>query len=100
MTNRVGEFSFFPKCTLFFISNTFISNARLNLANNQENAMQHPEAELLTFENYSRSSCTLPTKNNSTYSKKEAVEQVSLFHEIIRLIIMKMELKMKNISHR
>ena len=46
------------KCryTLFFISNTFISNARLKLATNQEKAKQYPEDELLLFENYSLSS--------------------------------------------
>ena len=38
--------------TFFFISNTFISNARLKLAQNQTNAKQHPEAELLLYENY------------------------------------------------
>ena len=54
----------------FFVSNTFISNARLKLAKNQANAKQHPEAELLLFENYSHSSSTLSSKNNSTYSKK------------------------------
>ena len=32
--------------TLFFISNTFTSNARLKLAKNQANANQHPKAEL------------------------------------------------------
>ena len=36
--------------TLFFISNTFISNARLKLAKNHANAKQHPEAELLLCE--------------------------------------------------
>ena len=49
----------------FFIKNTFISNARLKLAKNQANAKQHPEAELLLFENYSQ-----PSKTNRTYSKK------------------------------
>ena len=39
--------------TLYLISNTFISNARLKMAKTQENAKQHPEAELLLFENYS-----------------------------------------------
>ena len=39
-----------------FLSNTFISKARLNLAINQANAKQHYEAELLLFENYSHSS--------------------------------------------
>ena len=54
----------------FFISNTFISNARLKLAKNQANAKQHPEAELLTSENYWHSSSTLSSNNNRTYSKK------------------------------
>ena len=40
---------------------------------------QHPEAERLLFENYSHSSSTLSSKNNWTYSKKEAKEQVSLY---------------------
>ena len=38
--------------TRFFISNTFISNARLKLAKNQTKAKQNLEAELLLFENY------------------------------------------------
>ena len=54
--------------TLFLISNTFISNARLKLAKKEVNAKQHPDAELLLFENYSHSSYT--SKNNGTYSKK------------------------------
>ena len=33
----------------FYISNTFISNARLELAKNQANAEQQPEAQLLPF---------------------------------------------------
>ena len=37
--------------TLFFISNTFISNARLKLAKNHAKAKQHLGAELLLFEN-------------------------------------------------
>ena len=51
----------------FFISNIFIGNARLKFAKNQANAKQHPEAEPLLFENYSRSSSTLSSKNNKTY---------------------------------
>ena len=54
----------------FFISNTFISNARLKLAENQANAKQQPEAELLLFENYSHSLSTLSSKNNRIYSEK------------------------------
>ena len=56
--------------TLFFISKTFISNARLKLVKNQANAKQHTEAELLLSENYSHSLHTLSFKNNGTYSKK------------------------------
>ena len=47
----------------FFISNTFISNARLKLAKNQAKTKQNPEAELLQFENYSLASSTLSSKN-------------------------------------
>ena len=54
----------------FFISNTFISNVKLKLAKNQANFKQHPQAELLLFENYLHSSLTLSSKNNRTYSKK------------------------------
>ena len=54
----------------FFISNTFISNARLKLAKNQAKAKQHPEDELLVFENYSLSLSTLSIKNNRRHSKK------------------------------
>ena len=55
---------------LFFISNTFISNVRLKLAKTQVNAKQHPEAELLLFQNYSNSPSTLSSKKNEAYSKK------------------------------
>ena len=42
--------------TYFFISNTFISKARLKLAKSQANAKQHLEARLFLFdENYSYS---------------------------------------------
>ena len=37
----------------FFISSTFINNAKLKLAKNQAKAKQNPETELLLFENYS-----------------------------------------------
>ena len=54
---------------MFFISNNFISNVRLKLTENQANAKQYAEAELLLFENYSYASSTLPSKNNGTYPK-------------------------------
>ena len=61
---RFSSFQIFFEYTLFFISNTFIRNARLKLAKNQANAKQHPEAELLLFENYSHSLSMLSSKNN------------------------------------
>ena len=59
----------------FLISNTFISNVRLKLTK----ARQHPEAELLLFENYLLSSSSLSFKNNKRYSKKCTKKQVRLF---------------------
>ena len=42
---------FYSRYTLFFfISNTFISNARLKLAKNQADTKQHPEVKLLLFD--------------------------------------------------
>ena len=54
----------------FLISNTFTSIVSLKLPKNQANAKQHPETELLVFENYSLSSFALSSKSNRTYSKK------------------------------
>ena len=50
----------------FFISNTFKSN-QTETGKNQANAKQHPETELLLFENYSHSLSVLSSKNNSAY---------------------------------
>ena len=63
----------------FFISNTFMSNVRLKYPKNQANTKHHPQAEYLLFENYSHSSSTFSSKNNSTYSKKKDTEQVCLY---------------------
>ena len=41
----------FRMYTCFFISITFVSNVRLKLTKNEANAMQHPEAKFLLFEN-------------------------------------------------
>ena len=62
--NRFCFLFYFFSCsyvnyTLFFISNTFISNTRLKLAKNPADAKQNPEAELLVLENYSHSTFTL-----------------------------------------
>ena len=60
-----------------------MSNSRLKLAKNQSKAKQHPEAELLLFENYSLSSSTLSPNNNREYSKKGAKNKCVCFNEIL-----------------
>ena len=55
---------------VIFVGNIFISNTCLKLVQNQVNAKQHSDAELLQFENYSYLSSTLSFKSNITYSKK------------------------------
>ena len=82
---------------LFFISNTFINNFKLKLAKNQAKAKQHPEAELLLFENYSLLSSKLSSKNSRRYSKKYTKTSASVLMRL--LMTMKMRLKMKNRSH-
>ena len=64
------EYCVLTELHAFFISNTFISNARLKLAKDQANIKQHLKAELLLFENYSHSSSTLSFENNRTCSKR------------------------------
>ena len=98
MCPRVGKY--FIEIQAFFISITFISNARLKLAKNQANAKQHPEAELLLFENSSVSSFMLSSKINMRYSNKYATNKFDCFDEIMWLVIMKLMLKMKYGSHR
>ena len=65
--------------TLFFKSNSFVSNARLKLAKNQVKAKRQPEAELFVFENYSFSSSTLSYENSKKHSKKCTKTQRRLF---------------------
>ena len=84
----------------FFMSNPFISKARLKLAKNQANATQHPEAKLLLFENYSHSLSTLSSNHNMAYSKKKQKSKCVCIHEIVRLIIIKMKINMKKRLHR
>ena len=54
----------------FFYKQHFISNARLTFAKNQAKAKQHPEAELLLFENHSLSTSMLSSKNSRKDSKR------------------------------
>ena len=49
------------------------------IGKNQADFKQHPEPELLVFENYSHFSSTLSSKNRWTYSKKYAKKQVCLY---------------------
>ena len=87
--------------TLFYVSNTSISNTRLKLTKYQVKAKQHPETELLTFENYSHSSTMLykPRIVGHILKDKQKNKCVCI-HDIIRLIIMKMKMKTNKRSHR
>ena len=49
---------------LFFISNTFTSNAKLKLAKNPAKAKQHPVGKLSLFEIFLLSSSMLSSKTN------------------------------------
>ena len=54
----------------------------------------------MLFESYSPSSSTLSSNNNRTYLRNKRKDKCVCIHEITRLIIMKMERKKKNRSHR
>ena len=86
----------------FSKSNTFISNARLKLTKNQVNAKQHPEqhpeTELLLFENYLHFSFMLSKKIGHTLKNKEKNKCVCI-HEIIWLLIMEMKMKKESTYH-
>ena len=88
-------------CTInihaFFISNTFISKARLKLSKNQAKAKQHPEVEHLLFEKYLLSSSTLSSKNNKRHSKK-CTRNKCVYYWRLWLMAIKMRLKIKNRS--
>ena len=86
------------EATRFFKSNTFISNARLKLTKNQANAKQHPETELLLFENYLHFSFILSKKIGYTLKNKEKNKSVCI-HEIIWLLIMEMKMKKESTYH-
>ena len=86
--------------TPFFISNTFISKARLISVKNQAKAKQDPEAELFLFENYSLSSSTLPSKNKKRYSRKCTKNKCVCFNEVIWSMTMKTRMKNKSRSHK
>ena len=83
----------------FFITNTFISNARLQLAKNQANTKQHPEAKLSLFEYYSHFQPRYHLKTLGRILQNKQKSNYVIIQEIIRLIIMTMKIKMKNRSH-
>ena len=60
--------------------------------------LSNTDAELLLFENYSRSSSMSSTKNNRTYSEK--LEKRTSESVFIRLILIKMKINMENRSYR
>ena len=72
----------------------------MKLAKKQANAKQHPEAELLLFENYSHFSSTISSKVMGHILKNNQKNKNFCIHEIIQLIIMKMKMKMENRLHR
>ena len=94
------SFANYTEVHAFFISNTFISNARFKFAKNQTKAKQHLEVEFLLFENYSLSSSTLSPRNNKKYSKKYTKNKYVCLSEVIWLMTMKVRLDMKNRSNR
>ena len=61
--------------TRFFYRQHFYKQHQPEIGKNQANAKQHPEAELLLFENYSH----FLSENNRKYSRKETKEQVFLY---------------------
>ena len=54
----------------FFYKQLFYNQCQAYIGKNQANTKQHPETEILLFENCSHFSFTFSSKNNSTYSKK------------------------------
>ena len=84
----------------FFISNIFISNARLKLAKSQANAKQNPEAELLVFEIIHIFYQRYDPKVLGYILKNKQKNNCVCIHEIIGLFIMKMKMKMKKRLHR
>ena len=72
----------------------------MKLTKNWAKPKQHPEAQLLVFENYSLSSPALSSKNDVHISKNAQKCKCAHFHEIIWLAIINMKLKMKKRSYR
>ena len=67
--SRTGIFNENILNTRFFHKQHFYKQRQPETGKNQAKAKQHPEAELLLFENYLLSSSKLSSKNNRRYSK-------------------------------
>ena len=70
------------------------------MTKNQGNAKQHPEAKLILFENYSRSTSRYHPKITGDILRNKQNDKCVCTHEITQLSIMKMKLKIKTSSHR
>ena len=68
------------------------------MAKSQAKDKQHPEAELLLFENYSLSLSKISSKNSRRYSIKN-IPKINASVLMRLLMTMKMSLKMKNRLH-
>ena len=79
----------------------FVSNTRLKLAKGHATGTQHPEAELLLFENYLHSSSTLYHLEMIVHILKNKQKSSCVYiHESIRLNILEMKMKLKKRLHR
>ena len=64
--------------TIFFNKQHLYKQRRTEIGKNQTKVKQHPEPELLLFDNYSFSSSTLSSKNNRGYSKNVKITNTSI----------------------
>ena len=95
-TNEKDKKSVIRKLHAFFISNTFIRNVRLKLAKNQANAKQ----QLRLNVSYLKITHILHPRYHPKIIGHILKNKCVCIHRIIRLIIIKMKMKMKNRSHR
>ena len=85
--------------TLFY-KQQFYTQCQAETGKKLSNAKQHPEAELSLFKNYSLSSSTLSSKNNTRYSEKCSRNKCVCFNDVIWLMSIKIRLKVKSRSQR
>ena len=72
----------------------------LKLAKNQTNPKQHSKAEFFLFENYSHSSSKLSSRTIGHILKNKQKTKCVCIQKIMRLVIIKMKMKIKNRLHR